>query len=150
MSVRYGLLGLAMVLMLADLYLISMVAPTDSVLGHVQRIFYFHVPIAVISFLAFFLVFLASVVYLVRRTPVWDPDRPLLSRGWSGVRHAGLADRRHLGAAGVEHVVDVGTPPDHNVDSLVDLRCVLDDQVLRTQPPKRSAVCRSGRYRGIR
>jgi heme exporter protein C len=30
------------------------------------------VPIAVISFLAFFLVFLASVVYLVRRTPVWD------------------------------------------------------------------------------
>ena len=72
MSVRYGLLGLAMVLMLVDLYLISMVAPTDSVLGHVQRIFYFHVPIAVISFLAFFLVFLASVVYLVRRTPVWD------------------------------------------------------------------------------
>ena len=41
-------------------------------MGQVQRIFYFHVPIAVMSFLAFFVVFLASVVFLVRRTPVWD------------------------------------------------------------------------------
>ena len=73
---RYGfrqlLLVLAGVLILADLYLMLMVAPTDSVLGHVQRIFYFHVPIAVMSFLAFFVVFLASVVFLVRRNPVWD------------------------------------------------------------------------------
>ena len=30
------------VMMLIDLYLIFMVAPTDSVLGHVQRVFYFH------------------------------------------------------------------------------------------------------------
>lgn len=73
---RYGprqfLLGLAGVLVLADLYLMLMVAPTDAVLGHVQRIFYFHVPIAVMSFLAFFVVFLASVVFLVKRTPVWN------------------------------------------------------------------------------
>ena len=66
------MLALAAVLMLADLYLIAMVAPTDSGLGHVQRIFYFHVPMAVISFLAFFAVFLASVIYLAKRTPVWD------------------------------------------------------------------------------
>ena len=72
MSPRHGLLALAMVLMLVDLYLISMVAPTDSVLGHVQRVFYFHVPIAVMSFLAFFLVFIASILYLTKRTLVWD------------------------------------------------------------------------------
>jgi len=59
-------------LMLADLYLIFMVAPTDSVLGHVQRVFYFHVPIAIMSFLAFFVVFLASLVYLIRRGTRWD------------------------------------------------------------------------------
>ena len=63
---------LGAVLMLVDVYLIFMVAPTDSVLGNVQRVFYFHVPIAVMSFLAFFLVFVASIIYLVKRTPAWD------------------------------------------------------------------------------
>ena len=62
MSVRYGLLALTAVLMLVDFYLISIVAPTDAVLGHVQRIFYFHVPMAIMSFLAFFIVFLASII----------------------------------------------------------------------------------------
>ena len=60
------------VMMLVDLYLIFMVAPTDAVLGHVQRVFYFHVPIAIMSFLAFFVVFLGSVMYLIKRTPKWD------------------------------------------------------------------------------
>lgn len=67
-----ALLVLGAVLMLVDLYLIFMVAPTDSVLGHVQRVFYFHVPLAVMSFLAFFLVFIGSIGYLVRRNPTWD------------------------------------------------------------------------------
>ncbi len=62
----------AALLMLADLYLIFMVAPTDSVLGQVQRVFYFHVPLAVLSFLSFFVVFLASIGYLVRRSPKLD------------------------------------------------------------------------------
>tara|TARA_Y100000588_G_scaffold54404_3_gene51643 strand:+ start:2246 stop:2974 length:729 start_codon:yes stop_codon:yes gene_type:complete len=60
------------VMMLVDLYLIFMVAPTDSVLGHVQRVFYFHVPIAIMSFLAFFVVFVGSLMYLIKRTPKWD------------------------------------------------------------------------------
>ena len=58
--------------MLVDLYFIFMVAPTDSVLGHVQRVFYFHVPIAIMSFAAFFVVFIGSLGYLIRRTPKWD------------------------------------------------------------------------------
>lgn len=71
-NLRAYLVLLGGALMLADLYLIFMVAPTDSVLGHVQRVFYFHVPVAIVSFLAFFLVFVASVMYLIRRDSRWD------------------------------------------------------------------------------
>ena len=60
------------VLMLVNLYMIFMVAPTDAVLGHVQRIFYFHVPMAIVSFAAFLVVFLASIAYVFRRETKWD------------------------------------------------------------------------------
>ena len=71
-SVKTSLALITGVMMLVDLYLIFMVAPTDSVLGHVQRVFYFHVPIAIMSFLAFFVVFAGSLMYLIKRTPKWD------------------------------------------------------------------------------
>ena len=58
--------------MLINIYFIFMIAPTDAVLGHVQRVFYFHVPIAIMSFLAFFLVFIASLMYLFKRSTRWD------------------------------------------------------------------------------
>ena len=66
------LLLLSGVLMVANLYLIFMWAPTDAILGHVQRIFYFHVPMAWIAYLAFLLVFISSIFYLWKRTPRWD------------------------------------------------------------------------------
>ena len=59
-------------MMIANLYLIFIVAPTDSVLGHVQRVFYFHVPIAIMSFVAFLVVFVGSLGYLIKRTSKWD------------------------------------------------------------------------------
>jgi len=71
-SLKTGMAAIAGVMMLVDLYFIFMVAPTDAVLGHVQRVFYFHVPIAIMSFLAFFVVFLGSLMYLIKRTPKWD------------------------------------------------------------------------------
>ena len=71
-SLKTALAAITGVMMLVDLYLIFMVAPTDSVLGHVQRVFYFHVPIAIMSFLAFFVVFIGSLMYLIKRTPKWD------------------------------------------------------------------------------
>ena len=71
-SLKTALTAITGVMMLVDLYLIFMVAPTDSVLGHVQRVFYFHVPIAIMSFLAFFVVFIGSLMYLIKRTPKWD------------------------------------------------------------------------------
>jgi heme exporter protein C len=47
-------------------------APTERVQGDVQRIFYIHVPLAWVAYLAFFVVFVASIGYLWKRTPRWD------------------------------------------------------------------------------
>lgn len=69
---RLWLLLLTAVLMLADGYLIFMVAPTDAVLGHVQRIFYVHVPTALVSYLGFLVCGAASIGFLIRRTERWD------------------------------------------------------------------------------
>ena len=53
--------------MLAALYLVFMVVPTEASMGIVQRIFYFHVPSAIVAFGAFFVVGGAGVVYLFGR-----------------------------------------------------------------------------------
>ena len=69
---RLWLLLLAAGLMLVDGYLIFVVAPTDAVLGHIQRIFYIHVPISILSFLGFLLCAIAGIGYLIRRGAGWD------------------------------------------------------------------------------
>ncbi|MBI2871827.1 MAG: cytochrome c biogenesis protein CcsA [Chloroflexi bacterium] len=58
--------------MLADLALIFLWVPTDATMGIVQRVFYFHVPSAWVGFLAFFVVFVGSIAYLVKPAPRWD------------------------------------------------------------------------------
>ena len=80
---------IAGVLLLVDLYLIFMVAPTDANLGNVQRVFYLHVPIALMSFLAFFIVFVGSVMYLIKRSSRWDSMA--LAAGEVGVVFVSLA-----------------------------------------------------------
>ncbi len=70
--ISYVLAALCTILMIINLYLIFWVAPLDVVLGHIQKIFYIHVPIAAMSFLAFFLVFVFSIIYLVKRSEHWD------------------------------------------------------------------------------
>jgi len=54
------------------LYLVWLWVPTEAAMGIVQRIFYFHVPMAWIGFLAFFIVFLSSILYLARKNEKWD------------------------------------------------------------------------------
>jgi heme exporter protein C len=56
--------ALVCVTMLAALWLVFMVVPTEREMGIVQRIFYFHVSSAWVAFLGFFLVAGASAVYL--------------------------------------------------------------------------------------
>lgn len=69
---RFWLLVATAVLTIIDGYLIFVVAPTDEVLGHIQRIFYVHVPISILSFLGFLVCAVAGVGYLIRRTEPWD------------------------------------------------------------------------------
>jgi len=66
------LLGVSTVLILAALYMVFIFVPTDAETGVVQRIFYFHVPLAWIAFLAFFIVFGCSIMYLWKRDKKWD------------------------------------------------------------------------------
>lgn len=47
-------------------------APIESKMGIVQKIFYFHVPLAWNAFLGFAIVFFASFRYLATRDPKWD------------------------------------------------------------------------------
>lgn len=54
------------------LYTAFIHAPTERVMGEVQRIFYFHVGAAWTAFLAFFFVFLGGVIYLIKRNAFWD------------------------------------------------------------------------------
>jgi heme exporter protein C len=67
-----ALIGVGFVLMMAALYMIFIYVPTEANMGVVQRIFYFHVPLAWLAFLAFFIVFLSSILYLVKRNLKWD------------------------------------------------------------------------------
>ena len=66
------LLGLGFALMIAALYMVFVYVPTEKHSGIIQRIFYFHVPIAWVSFLAFFVTFIASILYLWKREIKWD------------------------------------------------------------------------------
>jgi heme exporter protein C len=66
------MLILILIAMTASLYLIFIVVPTDVNLGISQRIFYIHVPLAVLSLIPPILVFATSMVYLVKRSPQWD------------------------------------------------------------------------------
>ena len=72
---RIGFLAFAAVtlaLLTYGLYQGLVAAPTEQTMGDVQRIFYYHVPSAWTSFLCFFVNFLASIVYLIRRTRTSD------------------------------------------------------------------------------
>lgn len=58
--------------MLVALYAIFLYAPIEKTMGMIQKIFYFHVSSAFLSFFAFFIVFIASILYLYRRDRKWD------------------------------------------------------------------------------
>ncbi|MBN2356170.1 cytochrome c biogenesis protein CcsA, partial [candidate division KSB1 bacterium] len=54
------------------LYMVFIYAPTERSMGEVQRIFYFHVPSAWISFLAFLVVCIAGIAFLRTGKASWD------------------------------------------------------------------------------
>jgi len=58
---------LAVIGLVTGLYSAFVYAPPDAVQGEVQRIMYLHVPLILVSYLAFFVVFVTSILYLARR-----------------------------------------------------------------------------------
>jgi heme exporter protein C len=69
---RRALLGATRAVGLLALYLAFVYAPKEATMGHVQRIFYFHVGAAWTASLAFFVVFLGGVAYLRTGDRRWD------------------------------------------------------------------------------
>ncbi|HEX7895368.1 MAG TPA: cytochrome c biogenesis protein CcsA [Terriglobales bacterium] len=60
------------VLLSFALYAALVIAPTEQTMGNVQRIFYYHVPSAWVAFELFLINFVASVIYLVKRSAKAD------------------------------------------------------------------------------
>lgn len=58
--------------MVVHLFLIFMWVPTEATMGIVQRIFYFHVPAAMVQFTACFAGGIAAILYLVKRDNRYD------------------------------------------------------------------------------
>ncbi len=58
--------------MLLSLYAIFIYAPIEKTMGVIQKIFYLHLSLAFLSFFAFFIVFMASILYLYKRDIRWD------------------------------------------------------------------------------
>ncbi len=56
----------------AALYFALIYAPTETTMGEVQRIFYFHVPAGITSYVAFLVVGVGSIAFLATRDPKWD------------------------------------------------------------------------------
>jgi heme exporter protein C len=60
------------ILMLIALALVFLYAPEEKTMGQIQRIFYFHVPSAWLSFMAFGVTALAGAIYLATGKQFWD------------------------------------------------------------------------------
>src|SRR2546426_2582643 len=73
MKQGFSILAIVTALLLSyALYQALIVAPTEKTMGDVQRIFYYPVPSAWTAFLLFTINFVASVVYLIRRSSAAD------------------------------------------------------------------------------
>ena len=70
-------------------WLIFFYAPVEAQLGLMQKVFYTHLPLAWWALISFLVVFVASVVYLIRRSPA--ADRVCAAAAEVGVLLAGLA-----------------------------------------------------------
>ena len=58
--------------MLTTIYMVFIWAPIEINQGLIQKAFYFHVPMAWVAFLAFFIVFISGIGYLITRKNSWD------------------------------------------------------------------------------
>ncbi len=61
-----------LILMLASTYAVFIYAPTEVMMGNIQRIFYFHMGTVWVATVAFVIVFISSILYLINGNRKWD------------------------------------------------------------------------------
>jgi heme exporter protein C len=71
-NVKVLILGIDVILIFISIYLALVYTPSHETMGDVQRIFYFHVASAWISYLAFGVTFVAGLLYLKSKDLKWD------------------------------------------------------------------------------
>ncbi len=67
-----ALFFLVLVMLPLDFFLIFKVAPTERIMGIVQKIFYIHVPLAFSAYMGFAGVFISSIMFLWKKDLTWD------------------------------------------------------------------------------
>ncbi|HEX8684406.1 MAG TPA: cytochrome c biogenesis protein CcsA [Ardenticatenaceae bacterium] len=66
-------LGVALIpASLLALFMALVYAPAEATMGEVYRIFFFHLPANIASFILFFVAFVAGIAYLRTQNPKWD------------------------------------------------------------------------------
>lgn len=83
-----ALTALAAISMAVSIYLVFVHAPLEKVMGWPQKIFFFHVPIAIACYVGFFITFAGSIAYLWTKDLKWD--RIAVSGADTGVMFATL------------------------------------------------------------
>lgn len=63
---------ITLILMLISTYAALIYAPTETIMGNIQRIFYFHMGTVWVATIAFMIVFVASIIYLINGKKKWD------------------------------------------------------------------------------
>ncbi|UCF50122.1 MAG: cytochrome c biogenesis protein CcsA [Thermoplasmatales archaeon] len=71
-NIKDLIFGVAIILILISIYLAFIYTPTHTTMGDVQRIFYFHVASAWLSYLAFGVTFVTGIFYLKSKDFKWD------------------------------------------------------------------------------
>ena len=70
--IEWALTLVVIAAMARGLYGTFLLAPKERTMGNIQRVFYFHVPSAMMCFLGFGVVALGSILYLKTRNHRWD------------------------------------------------------------------------------
>ncbi|MED4223776.1 cytochrome c biogenesis protein [Neobacillus cucumis] len=71
-NLAYLLFGGTVISMLVNIYFIFIYAAEEKTMGAAQKIFYFHVSSAWLAFMAFFVTFVFSILFLIKRKRIFD------------------------------------------------------------------------------
>ncbi|MBM7651581.1 cytochrome c biogenesis protein [Neobacillus cucumis] len=71
-NLAYLLFGGTVISMLVNIYFIFIYAAEEKNMGAAQKIFYFHVSSAWLAFMAFFVTFVFSILFLIKRKRIFD------------------------------------------------------------------------------